>query len=262
VRMVRLRNPHQILMCVLKDGTIALFHYEPTVALAGWSRMTTQGSYIDVTVGKDEFDNDVPVMLVQRQAAATGSRELLIESIPQWEISADWIYMDSYVVQDNVAQTNVLSGFDHLEGYRLNVVGDGAYLGDFEVVGGDITLVDGYGEPITPFVVAAGLPKVSELILLPPVVDEMTTGGIGAYKSYSSIGLRLRDSQPPIINGIRPPTRAGNMRMDGIAPAINLDNVEIANVGYDEFQFITITEDMPVRCEIVGVFGQLESNIL
>jgi hypothetical protein len=260
-RIVRLRNPHQMVMCILENGQIAMFHYEPTIQMAGWSRAAAgAGTYIDATVLIGAGGIDTPIFLVRRNI--NGVKRLYIESVPGWTAGETWQYLDAWKAYDNTTGTNVFGGLDYLEARTVDVIGDDAYIGAFPVVNGEVTLVDGEGMPITPSVVAIGLPKWCYLKTFPPVVDETTTGGPGAFKRFSSISLRLRNSRPPIINGIRPPDKSSNTTMDQGEPLVPLQDVDVANFGFSLYEPIEIGETLPLRSEIVGIYGKLSSNRL
>ena len=259
-RMARIRNPHQMMVAVLENGIAALFHYEPNIGLQGWSRIVTQGKYVDVTVAKDRSGLDVPVFVVQRTIG--GVKRLHVEVIPRFTQAAEWQYTDSWVGYDNVGGGNVLTGLDHLEGERVQVVGDGAFIGEFTVSGGSVVLIDGEGFPITPVTAAAGLLKGAVMETLPPVVDQTSTGGVGAKKRYSNIALRLRNSRPPLINGQRPPDKYEGTTMDQGEPLVPLQDVDVANLGHSIYAPVIIAEVLPFRSEVVGIYTKLSSNKL
>jgi hypothetical protein len=257
--MIRVRNPHQLMVLLLRDGQTAVFHYEPTVGLEGWSRMVMgAGSFVDATVMVDKSGLDVPLFLVQRQI--NGQKRLYLESMPTWSQSVNYLYSDSWVFYDNTTGTNVFTGLDHLEGSTVAVTGDAAFIGWFTVTNGAVTLVNGEGQPIIAKNVGIGLDKWAFIRTLPPAVDIKATGGPGGFKRYSSISLRLRYSVPPLVNGIRPPDKNSDTTMDSGEPLVPLQDVDVTNFGFSIYEPIEIAEVLPVRSEIVGIYGKLTSN--
>jgi len=255
-RMAFVRNPHHMVVCVLNDGTIALFHYEPEYEFEAWSRYTTNGRIIDVTLVRDEQRGyDVPLLAVERR------ERVYLESIPAWTDGNDWTYMDSYVNFVVAEPDYIFTGLDHLEGQTVVAIGDGIVIGDLSVRNGQIALVDGYNEPILVSNCTVGLPKPCVVETMPAITDQ-TTGGAGSKKRYTSIGVRLRESRVPLINGIRPPVNYDRRIMDSQLPRDQLVDVEVGNLGYSVRESITIEETEPVRIEVLGVYGKLGSNSL
>jgi hypothetical protein len=84
----------------------------------------------------------------------------------------------------------------------------------------------------------------------------------GAVKRYSKIYVRTIFSSRPIINGERPADR-DPLTLQDESQSIDLfrDN-QVAQLGWSQTQPISIRETLPVRCEIIGIFGTVKGNSL
>lgn len=265
-RLVRVRNPHQMVLCVLWDGTAALLSYEPDGDMIAWSLMSTLGNYVDVVIAQDtEFAIDVPVLVVER--TIKGQKKHMLEAITEWSDNTQWLYSDSYVNYSNQKPTGVLTGLGHLIGRTVSVVGDGNFIGNYTVTeflnedtglpDGMVELVDGAGGFYEVSLASVGLPKWCELETMPTVFDNQQTGGPGARKRNSSVGVRLRASKIPIINDYRPPTKQADTNFAGgnlPSRLIDLESVEVKQLGYDELATIQIGEVDPVHLELLGIY--------
>ena len=257
-RMVTIRNPHKIVICVLDDGSLAILNYDSDAEIKGWSRITTDGEYLDITVSVGNKGQDIPFLLVRRTIEE--EKTIYLESISDWFHDTEWRYVDSYLSFSFDEPTSVITGLDHLEGVTVQAIGDGSFIGDFRVENGEITLMQAE-TPLPVLLCDVGIAKPCRMDTLPPVVG-VTEGGAGAKKRYSEIGVRLRKSTLPIINGERPSDRSPLTAMNTSESLIELSDTQINNLGWDEFQFITIEENAPFRVEIVGIFGKLASKTL
>ena len=257
-RMVRVRNPHQMLLCVLNNGTLALFHHDENANVSGWSRLDVGGAVQDVALVTEPNGVDVPYLLVKR--TVDGVTKLLVEGIFSWVYESDWNYMSSYNQYIFDTPTSVIGALEHLEGERVQVIGDRAYLGSFTVSGGSITLEDQAGNTVEVNAAVVGLAMSSSLTLLPPVVDART--GLGSLKRYSELVVRTIGSTRPIINGERPADRDPATLMNiSQGPDIIREN-QVSKVGTDTFQFITIEERVPFKTEVLSITGKLAAESL
>jgi len=256
-RMARLRNPHQMLACALATGDVAVLHQDEYADVFGWSLLSMGGDVVDLCALSIEDGTDVLFILIKRMI--NGSPRLYVEGIFNWTYDREWRYQNSNIRLVYGAATNVLTGLEHLEGARVQVIGDRAYLGTFRVTNGQVTLQDGNGLPYRVFSVLVGMAAPNLLQLLPPVTGE-TTGGVSAFKRYTKIIVRTLGSTRPVINDQRPPARDPLSPMNSSQPLDLARDNEVANLGTDRAALISIYEDTPFRCEVISVSGQLTSN--
>ncbi len=267
VRMVRMRNPHQMLVCLLNTGQLAILHYDEFAQVMGWSRISTGGSVKDIAVMANEDGEDILFITVIRQI--NGARVLYLEAFVNWvDNSAQLGYLMSSVLQDFGGAQSFMDGLDHLEGRVVQVTVDGGnYIGIYTVVEGRIDFVDEVGNSVSYNSAHAGLPMTAELHTLPIPGTDPTS-----KKRYSEISVRIRSSIIPKI-GVqspnetfgadvteRPPTRSARTNMDTNSQSYVLRNVSVVNLGWGTGQIVQVIEDIPQRVEILGIFGRLTDN--
>lgn len=250
VRMVRMRNPHQITVVVKGDGDIAILHQDTYANIMGWSRIHIGANIVDATVLTDSTGADVLYMAVRRRRA--GSWRLFIEAIPLWYEGEDWNYLNSSVIGIHDTPTNTISGLDHLEGRFVDVVADDNYYGSFKVSGGAVTLVDEFGQPINVTQYSAGLAMTARLRTLPLVTKDPKS-----KKRYTEVTVRTLRSGRPIINGERDYDREPNAELNKTQPLDVIHDNIVDSTDFDPAQVIEIVENKPVRCEVVGIFGRV-----
>jgi hypothetical protein len=264
VRIVRLRNPHPMLLCVLENGSIAVLHYDRDLEFHGWSTIHIQGNVIDITVMANSHGVDIPYAVIQR--SIEGEFRLYVEGIPSFTEGASPVYMDSNVFQSNLT-SSVVTGLDHLNGKRVQVVTEYGYMGDWVVLNGQIDLVDNNGAPLDFTQVSVGLSQPCSIATLPPVVSA-TSGGFLAKLRYNEVLVRVRDSTAPLIfvskweNIVRPPDRSPGTAMDTVAVIPGVTDVKVVNLGWDDKQQVAFLENTPNRLEILAVSFKLSSKVI
>lgn len=259
-RMMRMRNPHQMLITLLNDGTLALLHRDDYLQINGWSTLDVNGSIQDIAIQQNTEGEDVLYMLVSR--TISGRTSLYLEAIFNWSYDRQdiWRYMASNQGYDFPEPTSVITGLEHLEGESVQILADNAYWGTAFVENGQVTVEEPSGEPRPVQTALVGLAMTSTLQMLPPAVDYRT--GLESKKRYSTIMVRTVGSTRPIINGERVAERHPSARMGFTQPLDVLFDNEIVNLGWDPYQYITIEEDVPFKCEVISVSGKLASKSL
>jgi hypothetical protein len=252
VRMARMRNPHQMCLVLTRAGEIAVFTSESGVS--GWSRYRlAQGIIRDLCVQADENGVDVAYLVVERRVA--GNTKLFLEAIPNWRETGRWDYTSSTVVVNLETEGNTISGLNHLDGKRVQVYDNTNSYGTFVVSDGQVELTDQAGNPITVALVRVGLLNRCYLKTLPP-----ESADPGAKMRYRDFSVRVLYSSNPIINGERPAERNPSTPLDQSQPVSVVNDIGVSKMGWDPYQVITIEEDQPVMCEILGVYGDLVVN--
>lgn len=252
-RMARMRNPHQMLMCLTRSGTIAVFHEDPYAGISGWSVIDIGGEVIDIMSQPTNSGLDVLYALVRR--TNDNGTFLYLEAILDWTDEGSWRYMSSYSLFNFTTATTVVSGLDYLEGQRVDVIGDGSYLGSFKVETGQIEL------PRESILVEVGLNLRNTLRTLPPTVSQ-EVGGFGSKKRHSEIIVRVLGGTRLLINGQAPADRDAVSPQDISQPVDILRDNKITNLGWDEFATIEVRENTPFPCTVIGIFGKLASKTL
>ena len=254
VRMVRMRNPHQLVVCVMGNGLIALLSYDPHVGVVGWSRIQLSGIVHDACVLPDA--NGVDVLFVTVSRRLDGVETLYIEAFRDW---TDWTNGD-YLQSSNkyvLNNTNVITGLDHLEGKRVDVVADNNYMGNYIVEAGTITMLNELGDPMNASTALVGLPMSAHLALNP-----LATNTPGDNKRYINIQVRGVFTTWSEINGERVQDRSPGTLMGNSEPIQWFTDYKVLNLGSDLYQAIRIDEYVPYRSELLGVFGKVKANSL
>lgn len=245
-RLVRMRNPHQMVVSVRGDGQLGLLHYDTNANILGLSRYNPGDKVVDACVIPDDNGDDILYLMVRRKRL--GTWRLNIEYIPLWYGSGTTFqYTNNAVVGFNSVPSPTVSGLDHLESKFVQAVGDGEYFGTFQVVGGEITLpqdVVGY---------AVGRASVASMTLLP-----LITVDPDSKKRYAGIKVRTINSSRPMINGERDNATQTAPGIPGQVDVVY--DSDIANFGFDVGQQITISENEPIRTEILGVWGKVRGS--
>ena len=253
-RIIRMRNPQQMAVVVRGDGQLALLHYDTNANILGWSRIRLNDPVIDACILPDDTGADVLMLAVRRRI--NGVWKITIEGINRWYDGEEQTYLNSGVLGVNNPASPTISGLDHLEGAYVQVVGDGAFLGTYQVSGGSVTVDEkapGVPRNITWF--NAGLAMTARLRTMPLVTSDPSS-----KKRYPKISVACINSSRPIINGERPDDRSPISSMNISQPRDIIAYNEVANLGSDETQVITIEENLPVRTEVIGVFGKVAGN--
>ena len=261
VRLARMRNPWQMCICIMQDGTASLFHSES--GMDAWSFLgLSSAKFLDVAVVPNDDGVDIPYFVVER--TVRGITRLNIEAIIDWTPNSTWQYLESSREYNFQTPTNIITGLDHLEGKRVEVVGDGAFLGNTKVEGGTIRLLDQRGQKENVVFALVGLPNRAYVRFMPPAkIDPL------AQSRYSKWGVRTIYSTRPKVRLLgheeredaqRPEDRTTTTPMGTVESLDVIDNHRFTILGWDLLNVIELEENLPFRCEIVGVFGLIESN--
>lgn len=258
VRMARLRNPHQMCLVLTQSGDIAILSSDSGVN--GWSRYrVAQGVVTDICVQPDNSGMDVVYLVVRRKVE--GVDKLFLEAIANWSEGASWDYTSSTVVVNLATSGATITGLAHLEGQRVQVYDNNNYYGTFTVSGGSITVTDQAGNNIDLALVRVGLLNPCYMKTLPP-----ETLDPGAKMRYVDFSVRVLFSSNPVINtdpptfGQRPPERNPSTPLNQSQPVSIISDLTVSKAGWDPYQIITIEENLPLPCEILGVYGKLRAN--
>jgi len=241
VEVAYAQNPRAHVWAVKIDGEMIGCTYQRETEAVGWHRRTTPlGNFLSITT-TEEFGRTVLWFLIVRENKLYLERE-----------SRD-VYLDFHITRQYDPPQNVVDGLEHLEGLLVDAIADGAYAGRFVVENGEITT------NIFANTFFVGLPYVSTLITLP--VEQLTPADNLTAKlvRWNRIYVRLLDSIIPIINGVLPPDRSPSTPMD-TREANSTQDVSVATTGFDRDAEITIIQDLPFACEIVGLYGELRED--
>lgn len=235
------------------NGQIALLSIEPQAGVMGWSRIVLDDPVKDACVLKNDEGQDVLFIVIERTDNA-GNPVQYLEAFADWTEFTNNEYLQS-TVRYTLAGTNVVTGLDHLEGKTVQVVADGDYIGNYVVTAGQIELVDQLGLAINASDVLVGLPMRAVMQTLPIITDDP-----GSIKRFNKIEVRGVFTSTTLINGVRPNERSPSTFMGQSEPLSFFIDYEVMNLGSDKYQVIRIEENLPVRSEVIGIFGTLKAS--
>lgn len=164
-------NRRRHMHIVMADGTISsltLFRREKVTA---WSRQTTNGQFLSVTM----VDTEAYVLALRN-------------GVYSIEVFDDEYNVDAGLKGTDVIAKTTWSGLDHLEGQTVKVVGDGAPMDDQIVSAGAVTLPEAVND------VEIGLGFTHIIEPLPPTVASSKSGTQGGHVRPISFTFRVRDT--------------------------------------------------------------------
>ena len=236
------QEPNSILWNVRRDGVIPTMTYMRDQDVVGWARQITAGSFESVAVIPNPGDtaNEVWVS-VKRTINGADTRYI--------EYFDPELLVDCGITYSGVPVTSV-TGADHLEGEAVDIVGDGAVLTPGTVTSGAVSLSRASSE------VQVGLNYVSTLKTQRPTVQASAGTIAGLPKKWAEAYVFFLESSGAKINGEAFSFLAvGATLGDPITPFTGSKSV--SQLGWDDGQ-ITVTQDLPLPCTILSIFGTLE----
>jgi len=220
------------LFVVNSDGTIAALSINVDQGVAGWTKITTDGSFLDVA----EVD-DALYAVVSR--SIDGVTKYFLEKFDAAR------YTDCGVYQTGAA-ASTWTGHDHLDGETVQVRGDGLTLNEVEVASGDVaTTLD--GATWSPTAVEAGLAFTVTVEPTPPQQSQ--------FSSISKVTLDLFESRGVYVNGFRVRDYLpGEAVTDAPSPLITgFRAMPVRGWGDRQTVTITQTEPQPFTCRALDI---------
>lgn len=236
-------EPVKRLWMVRGDGQAVCFTVDLAEDVRGFARRTTQGVIeslatipIDAPGGASEITEAV-WLVVNR---ATG------RCIERMEPG---LTLDSALTYTGPAVSTV-TGLAHLEGQVVGVLNNGAY--ETQVVKDGAVTLDRPGTAVTvglEYVCTLGLPR-PELVVQDGTLQTLR-------KHIVQASVRLKETMGLQVNGEVVPFRRTTHRMDGAAPAQDLDIAQHLR-GWSQDGAITLTQTLPFPSTILSVVLEME----
>ncbi len=253
-------NPNQIAFCVREDGGFLAFAFDTDQGIAAWSKLHTPGN-VGAICARRKGNVDEIWLAVQRGSSwqieriPTSKAEYYsdINNASGYErqrLRSNDPCIDSYVAGQNVS---TLTGLDHLNGSTVKVLGDGAYLGEHTVIGGQIEMTKTYGELI------AGLGYRSTMRTLPVAGGNPLGSAQTMRRRWIKIFIALVDSVLPIVNGRREFTETEPQVM-GAAPELLTGAYELTPSHTDKEGRVTVETDAPYPMLVSALYGEVQTG--
>ena len=266
-------QPFSVVWGRLGNGKLIALTHEASLNMFAWTTHTIGGSHTDATYGNHakvesiitipEDNRSQTWMIVKRKIGGSDVRhiEYMTRYHDAQEVNQeDANFVDSARKTYNSSKFTTASGYNHLEGETVSVLGDGALQPDRAVSSNQITL----GSEVNTLV--AGFPYTSELVTLP-----MTQGdGGGSFvignkrmikinvKMLNSLGLQFamegQDFEEVVFRnpnadlyGQKVPLFSGNKEMAPIARSFESEGMAFQVVAPFPFTFLYIASQYEVN---------------
>ena len=219
---------------VNSDGTMAVYNTLAAEEVSGFTLwVDTTGDIQSVAV----VDNAVN-LLVERSINGSTVYQIGVENNA---LNADSSVFDS-------TDDDEITGLDHLEGETVWAKADGAYMGEYTVVSGSITL------PRTSADKEAGLSYVPTIQTMPLNIDLANGPNAFAKKKIARIGLQIFESNGIIVNDQRIPDKTIAInQFDSPEPFTGLKRIHVLGWSLDATVTITQTTPMPMTILSIGM---------
>ena len=205
--------PDPIIWFVRQDGVLTGLTFDTTQNVIAWHRHPTDGS--TVSVAKIPGDSEDEIWLCNERTIGGSTKYHIEQMQPQdWGSDAnDMFFVDSGLSYSGVEVTT-LTGFDHLIGEEIQVMGDAGYVETVTVDGGgEVDLSKGVSEA------HGGLAYISKLITFP-------------IEGQQSLGLKKR--LPEIVVAFHETLKCEYGYEDGTMFPINFDQSNLIFGGPDD----------------------------
>ena len=266
IHMAYQQEPHSIIWCLRKDGSLIGFTYDRDQDVLAWHRHNLAGTSdaggtaaviesIAVIPTPDEKSDEL-WMSVKRWVNGAEVRyiEFLTEFWREGNDQEDAFCVDSGLTYDDVPATNI-SGLGHLEGETVRILADGAAHPDKVVTSGAVTL------DRSSSVVHLGLayaPSFKSLRFDAGAKDGTSQGKTKRINNvtvrfYQTLGAFIGPSLSEMdeIN-----FREGDDLMDTAPPLFDGDKLVNWQGSYDNDGFIIIEQRQPFPMTIIAVMPQ------
>jgi hypothetical protein len=247
VDMAYQQEPDSLLFCPRGDGVMAVCAYDTEQEVVGWGRWITQGQYesaanIPTTTAEDLY------VITLRDIDGVPTR--FIEVFDK-DVALDLAYIGT--AADPGA--TVWSNLSYLNGMVVHVLADGAYMGEFTVAGGQITL------PRSALFVQIGL---SYTALIEPLQIELAANGTtiqGNAISVNEVVLRTLDTKALVLNDVAiDPRKFGPNLLDQPLPDF-LGDIRVATFTDDIYKVRqVITAPFPLPFHLLNIIRTVTVN--
>ena len=235
------RNPEAIIWCLLDDGSLIGCTYDPATGVMGWHKHSI-ANVLGISVSER---SGFSILSLTVQRIINGATVTYLE-----ELGTD--YMDSYTtVETDSANVSI----PHLAGQEVVVKINDAQHPNI--------ILDSNGDGVLDYFedkAVIGLEMPISITTLETDLGSQAGSSMGFKKRYSEITARIYQSAVPLINNRREKVRFPETPMGFRQPDLTGD-VTVNSLGYDEGS-ITVTQSLPYKLTITGLFGKMTQNNL
>ena len=240
IEMTASRGTNQIdanyVYIVNTDGTMAVYNTLLAEDVNGFTQWVTDGDIVSAAVV-----DDLLYTLVKRVTQGIEYYSLEFEN--------PFITTDSSVTQ---IATNTLTGLDHLEGEKIDVVADGAYQGKFVVTGGQVTI-----DRAAVFIYG-GLNYTPVVETMPLNIPLQNGPNAALPKRIVRAALELYESNSVLVNGERIANKTLGVNVfEPPEPVTGLKETYL--LGWDIESTLTITQEEPMPMNILAAYLEVSS---
>jgi len=242
--IIYVREPVPSIWARCEDGTLLVFTYDPDQDVMAWSFSSFSGEVKafekipSPATGKDQV-----WIAVERDA------ETFVEVL-EWELNTD-----SAVTENDATGKITWGGFDHLEGYTVDVLADGLVAKQQVVSSGEITL------DYAAKTIEVGLHYQTLIKDLPPYIE----GGVGGSATCTNAMVLLHKSKGCKVNGEEIPFRrfGDNLLDQGLQEFTGWKKVTLATGWAKDGSTmqVEITQDQPLPLTVLAIAKEVAVNV-
>ena len=251
------QHPSNYLWALLEDGTLICLSYERDKQILGWHRHDTDGNIRSITT---LFDGVTSVLVLAVTRRLSSPSLMMIEHLD------NRYQMDSWEEVTLGAPGLLATGFNHIDGKTVHVVGDDVLQTD-KVVGAESSpgaadgVAGGVYLDVLSTVVVVGTTFLPELETLPMDGGGPTGSARNLKKRRNKIVVNILDSAIPLINGVRQPVRSPSTDME-LGEPVQTGDVDTTELGWTRESTVNIQQDLALPLIVRSVRGEVAENSL
>jgi len=245
--MAHQKEPDSTLYAVRDDGVLAVCAYDIGQEVTGWGRWITDGEFetvatVPTATGEDTYT------VVKRTINGVTKRYV--------EVFDPDVFLDCAITgTSGGAGQAVWTGLSHLEGETVQAWADGAYMGEFVVAAGQITL------PRNANSVQIGLGFTSLVEMLQPEVGGNGTTAQGSQVHVNEVIIRVLDTSSAVINGQEIDFRQFGSELLDLPPPAYTGDVRKTTLSDEIFRTSQIIEQrLPLPFHLLDVIRRVTIN--
>lgn len=165
-KIVYQKEPNNTIWCLKEDSTLLTFTYDKSQEVQGWSKSAIAGKNVKVidlaVLPSNAYQQDMLLLILEREVNGQTVRylELLTKNFTDDVDAKDADFLDCSLRLSNDEPFTQISGMEHLEGENVRVMEEGAYIGDYVIEDGMLTL----DTPVKDIVVGLPYPAYFETL--------------------------------------------------------------------------------------------------